>query len=131
MHLTRLAFLALLSIAAPAHAADGIRYLELVNRAHASIIAVAVAPAGSGRFQHKQIDALAGGGGATTLSVADAGCRYDLQVGFRTGQSVTYQNVDVCRGGRLVISAMRKDARYALKGAQPAMQVADGGLTPR
>lgn len=125
MYLIRTAALAVLLAATAAQAADGVRYVELLNRANDSVTAVAIAPAGSGMFQPRPIDPVQGGGGATTVAVADAGCRYDLQVGFRNGRSVVYSNVDVCRGGKLVISAMPKDARYALKAAPPAMQVAD------
>lgn len=131
MNLIRPAAAALLLLAATAHAAERGRYLELVNRAHASVTAVAVAAAGSGRFDDKPIDPVAGGGGATTLRVDDAGCRYDLQVGFRDGRRVVYSNVDVCRGGRLVISAMPRDGRYALQAAQPVQQVADARAKPR
>lgn len=119
MHLIRTALVAALLIAPAAHAADGIRYLELLNRAHDSITAVAIAAAGSGQFQPAAIDPVPGGGGATTVAVGDAGCRYDLQVGFGNGRNVVYSNVDVCRGGKLVISAMRKDARYAHTAAAP------------
>ncbi|MCC7633840.1 hypothetical protein [Stenotrophomonas rhizophila] len=110
----------LLATTTAAPAAEGLRYLALLNRAHDSVTALAVAPAGSGRFRDMSIDALPGGGGATTVGVADAGCRYDLQVGFRNGRSVVYANVDVCRGGTLVISAMPKDGRYA-RTAAPAI----------
>lgn len=131
MNLIRPATLALLFVATTAHAGQRGRYLELVNRAHDSVTAVAVAPAGTGQFAAQPIDALPGGGGATTVRVDDAGCRYDLQVGFRDGRRVVYANVDVCRGGRLVISAMPKDGRYALQAAQPVQQVADERVTPR
>lgn len=131
MHLIRTALVAALLIAPAAHAADGIRYLELLNRAHDSVTAVAIAAAGSGRFQPAAIDPVPGGGGATTVAVGDAGCRYDLQVGFGNGRSVVYSNVDVCRGGKLVISAMPRDGRYALQAAQPVQQVADARAKPR
>lgn len=131
MNLIRPAALALLFLAATAHAAERGRYLELVNRAHDSVTAVAVATAGSGQFEDKDVDAVPGGGGATTLRVADTGCRYDLRVGFGDGRNVVYSNVDVCRGGRLVISAMPKDGRYALQAAPPVQQVADAHAKPR
>jgi hypothetical protein len=131
MHLIHATAAVLLSLAATAHTAERGRYLELVNRAHASVTAVAVAPAGSGRFDDKPIDPIAGGGGATTLRVDDAGCRYDLQVGFRDGRSVVYSNVDVCRGGKLVISSMPRDGRYALSAGDIPVQVAVSPPLPR
>lgn len=122
---------ALLAVTTPAIAADeGVRYLVLLNRAHHSVTTLAIAPAGGARYREMPIDALAGGGGEATVGVADAGCRYDLQVGFRNGRNVVYSNVDVCRGGTLVISAMPKDGRYALKAAQPATLVAARGVAP-
>jgi len=120
----------LLASTTTAASADGVRYLALLNRAHDSVTTLAVAPAGSAAFRDTPIDALPGGGGATTVGVADAGCRYDLKVGFRTGRSVVYANVDVCRGGTLVISAMPKDGRYALQAEQPASAVAQQGDRP-
>ncbi|NYF34848.1 hypothetical protein [Stenotrophomonas sp. JAI102] len=136
MSLLRTAAVAvLLAATTPAiAAAEGVRYLALLNRAHHSVTTLAIAPAGSTHYRETPIDAVPGGGGAATVGVADAGCRYDLQVGFRNGRSVVYSNVDVCRGGTLVISAMPKDGRYALKAAQPATQpatqVAARGVTP-
>ncbi|MEG2805008.1 hypothetical protein [Stenotrophomonas sp.] len=127
----RIAVVALLLTATAAHAAERVRYLDLVNRAHDRVTAVAVAPAGSGAFQAKDIDAVPGGGGATTVGIADAGCRYDLQVQFGNGRSALYPNVDVCRGGRLVISAMPRDARYARQAAQPVRQLAGEAARPR
>lgn len=121
MYLIRTAVVAALLIAPAAHAAEGIRYLELLNRAHDSVTAVAIAAAGSGQFKPAAIDPVPGGGGAATVAVTDAGCRYDLQVGFGNGRSAVYSNVDVCRGGKLVISAMRKDARYAHTAAVPTL----------
>lgn len=121
MYLIRTVLVSALLIAPAAHAAEGIRYLELLNRAHDSVTAVAIAAAGSGRFQPARIDPVPGGGGATTVAVADAGCRYDLQVGFGNGRSVVYADVDICRGGKLVISAMPRDARYARTAATPSL----------
>jgi hypothetical protein len=130
MNLIRPTAFAALFLAVTAHAAERGRYLELVNRAHDSVTTVAVAAAGSGQFTDQDVDTLPGGGGATTLRVADTGCHYDLRVGFRNGRNVVYSNVDVCRGGRLVISATPKDGRYALQAAQTLKQLAVTRDTP-
>jgi len=119
MPMIRFAVLSLLSAAATVHAGEGIRYLELLNRAHDSVTGVAVAPAGSDRFRQVDIDLLPGGGGATRLAVANTGCRYDLRVAFRNGQQVVYPNVDACKGGKLVISSQAKDGRYPLTASTP------------
>ena len=84
-------------------------YLELVNRAQDSIVSLSVAPAGSDAFQDKPIDApLLGGGGATTIAIAGAGCVYDLRFVFRGGRAAVYEHVDVCRDRSVRIRSVPK-----------------------
>lgn len=127
MHPTRLAFLAtvLATVAAlPAHAADTTRYLDLRNRAHDSVVAVAIAPAGSDTYQPRPITALTGGGDATTLALAGDTCRYDLRLTFKDGRTARYTDVDVCRGRTLVIAPLPASA------AQAQRPVANAAVPP-
>jgi hypothetical protein len=81
-----------------AHAKLPMRYLELVNRAHDSIVSLSVAKAGSDEFRELPFDApLGGGGGATTLAVAGEDCRYDIRVSFSDGRTQVYRGLDLCR----------------------------------
>lgn len=93
--------------------ADPIHYLGLLNRAHDSVVAVEVAPSGSGAFVTRPIDALAGGGGSTTVRLGDAGCRVDLRLQFANGRRAEYRGVDACRGDTLVIAPLPQVRRAA------------------
>lgn len=108
MNLIRPALIAalLLSAAAAAVQAGDARYLSVLNRAHDSVVALAVAPAGGATFEPRPIDALAGGGDATTVRLADAGCRFDVRLQFRNGRTAIYRDVDVCTGDTLVIAPL-------------------------
>jgi hypothetical protein len=113
MTLIRPAMIAALLFASTAHAGDA-RYLSLLNRAHDSVVAMAVAPAGDATFEPRPIDMLAGGGDSTTVRLADAGCRFDLRLQFRNGRMAIYRDVDVCSGDTLVIAPLpRRDAAQA------------------
>jgi hypothetical protein len=105
MKLIRPALIAALLCATTAQAAEA-RYLSLINRAHDSVVAVAVAPAGQTTFEPRPIDMLAGGGDATTVRLADSGCRFDLRLQFRNGRTAIYRDVDVCTGDALVIAPL-------------------------
>ena len=96
------AVLAMLATAA-AHAGDtNTRYLELINRAHDSMTSFAIAAPGSEAFMDIPLGApLRGGGDATTLGLADAGCRYDLRFTFIDGRAMVYRGVDICRYPRV------------------------------
>ena len=97
MHLVLTALLAA-ATTAPAQAGERTRYFELINRAHDSVISLAVAPAGDGVFRDVPLrSALRGGGGAATVEIAGGGCRYDLRLQFRNGRSVVYRDFDTCR----------------------------------
>jgi hypothetical protein len=98
MSLIRILALTLsLSAAAQATAAEPVRYLELSNRAHDSLTALAIAAPGSGAFRDIALGApLQGGGDAATFPLTGDACRYDLRFTFRNGRSMLYPDVDVC-----------------------------------
>jgi hypothetical protein len=96
-----------LAIATQAQAGERPRYLELINRAHDSVTSVAVAPAGVDAFREMPLGgALRGGGGSTTIEIADETCRYDLRLQFRNGRTVIYRDFNVCRNGSLRIGKL-------------------------
>ena len=101
----RTAVLATLLVAATAHVHAGsapTRYFDVVNTAHDSVTALAVAPAGSGAFREVALDApLRGGLTSTTLDLAEGGCLRDLRVAFRDGRTLVYPDIDVCRNRQL------------------------------
>ena len=108
-------------LAGAAHGAEA-RYLGLLNRAHDSVVALEVAPAGTEAFVPRSIETLPGGGAGTTVRLADEGCRFDLRVAFRNGRRVVYRDVDVCRGDTLVIAPRKKtpgDRAVALEPRTP------------
>lgn len=91
-------------LAAIAHANAGdTRYIDIVNRAHDSVTSLSVAPAGSDAFEEIPLEPLKGGGDSATVSVDAEGCRYDFRFRFRNGKTMVYENVDVCRYGRMYI----------------------------
>lgn len=102
MYLFRDVFVAvpLLFAAIAAHAEDDSRvhYFELVNRAHASVVSFAAAPAGAGAFREQVLEGpLRGGGDSATIGLRGTGCRYDLRFVFRDGRTLVYRGTDVCR----------------------------------
>ena len=108
MRMIAASFLVLLPLAGIAHAyaEPATRYLELVNRAHDSIVSLAIADEGSEAFRDLPIEApLRGGGNATTLAISGEVCRYDIRVSFRGGRSLLYKGVDVCRYRALRVRA--------------------------
>jgi hypothetical protein len=112
-------FLAALPLSdnAIAHGQLPIRYLELVNRAHDSIISLSVATAGSDEFRELPMGApLGGGGGAATFSVAGEDCRYDIRASFSDGSAQVYRNLDLCRHRGLRIPPLRMSADRKRKG---------------
>lgn len=122
MRLTCAAVLAALLVATAARADEGTqtrgtqtRYVELTNRAHDSVTSLAIATAGSDSFHDKPLGTpLRGGGDSATIEIASDSCLYDFRFGFRDGQTMVYQDVDICRGNRLRIeppSAIAKRQR--------------------
>ncbi|GAA0686306.1 hypothetical protein ISN75_15155 [Dyella marensis] len=95
----RLAVL-LACVSLPAVAAAQTRYLEVYNDAPSSLVALAVAPAGTEAFRAVPIGdrPLIGGGNAVTVAIdGQEGCRRDLRATFADGRSLLQRNFDVCR----------------------------------
>lgn len=130
MRLTRPAVLATLLFATAAHAGAGknTRYLDLINRAHDSVISLEVAPAGSDAFQEKPLGApLRGGGDSTTIEIAGESCLYDVRFKFRNGRTLVYKDVDICGGGKLAIRPLpTSDATRLVRSQPAAAQYAEG-----
>ena len=105
MQILRIAVLVALAVAGAAHAEarKPTRYLELVNRAPDSVMSLAAAPAGEDAFLAIPLAEPLRGGEATTVGIAEGGCRYDVRVAFRTGRTLVYRDVDVCRRGGIYI----------------------------
>jgi hypothetical protein len=108
----REALLAILSsaslAAACAHAsAAPVRYLDIVNASYDSVTSVAVAAAGDAGFRELMMGApLRGGTTSTTIELPpDGGCLRDLRVAFADGRTLLYPRIDVCRHGRLRLTA--------------------------
>lgn len=117
MRLIHAATFAVLLFATTARADEGTqtRYVELTNRAHDSVTSLAIATAGSDSFHDKPLGTpIRGGGDSATIEIASDSCLYDFRFGFRDGQTMIYQDVDICRGSRLRIeppSAIAKRQR--------------------
>lgn len=91
-------------LAAPAYAHAGdTRYVDLVNRAYDSVTSLSVAPVGSDAFEEIPLEPLKGGGDSATVSVDAEDCRYDFRFRFSNGRTMVYENVDVCRYGKMYI----------------------------
>ncbi|WP_368565679.1 hypothetical protein [Pseudoxanthomonas sp. UTMC 1351] len=101
------------------------RYVELINRAHDSVISLSIATAGSDSFQDKPLGAaLRGGGDSATIEIASDNCLHDFRFGFRNGQTVIYEGVDVCRGNRLRIAPLPAIAKH--RGSDSSETAAEG-----
>ncbi|WP_282296287.1 hypothetical protein [Stenotrophomonas sp. PS02289] len=109
MKLMRIVLMSIVLLACAAHA-GATRYLNLLNRAHDSVMAVDVAEPGSEAFRSRPIDPITGGGGSATVQLGDTGCRFDVRLQFRNGRQVIYRDVDVCRGDTLVIVPLPRTA---------------------
>ncbi|MEO8672593.1 MAG: hypothetical protein ABI411_14840 [Tahibacter sp.] len=104
----------LVAIAPLSGATQQTRYLELVNRANDSVIALATAPTGSDVFTAKPLAVpLPGGGTAITVEVASESCRLDFRFTFRTGRSIVYRDVDICHHRGLHIQRLRRTSNRA------------------
>ena len=85
-------------------------YFDVVNASHDSVMALAIAPAGSDAFQAVDIGKpLRGGVTGITLDVPPGGCRRDLRVTFRNGRMLLYPGLDLCRHRALRLTS--RDAR--------------------
>lgn len=105
MQSTRAAFATMLAamafIAAAAHAGDGrrpARHFDVTNATLNSVIALAIAPAGSEAFHDIALgEPLQGGLNSITVDVPGGGCMRDLRVTFRDGHVLLYPGIDACR----------------------------------
>lgn len=97
-HLAVLVLLAAQAAAVHAQATGAQRLLPVINRAHDSIVGMAVAEPGSGRFREITLAGpLRGGGDAVTVAIPLEGCHHDVRVLFRDGRSLVYKNLETCR----------------------------------
>lgn len=88
------------------------RYLELVNHAQQSMVSLQVAVHGDADYAPLLLEGpLRGGGESETVALQAQGCRYDLRFGFADGRVMRYENVDVCRYGKLRIRPLGTDAK--------------------
>lgn len=117
--------LLLLLSAAPAlpAGAEPPRYLDLVNQAAGSVVSLEAAAHGQPTYVPVLLDgALRGGGTSQTVTLRGNGCRQDLRFGFADGRVLRYEDVDVCRYGKLRIRALPRatEAReYVVRVGQP------------
>jgi hypothetical protein len=89
-----------LIVALPAVADGQSHYLDIYNTAPSSLVAIAVAPAGSGTFRDIALGGkpLRGGGDSTTVAVQpDGGCLRDLRLSFADGRVLEQNRFNVCR----------------------------------
>ncbi len=89
-----------LIVAMPAIANAQPHYLDIYNTAPSSLVAIAIAPAGSGAFRDVALGgkALRGGGDSTTVAVqAETGCLRDLRLSFADGRVLEQKDFNVCR----------------------------------
>ncbi len=117
MHSIRFLFLFLLPLYATAQESPGqLRYLDIVNRSHNSIVSVSMVDTGGSDFRDLPLGApLQGGGNAATVPVRAPSCRQDLRVVFRDGRSVIYREIDLCRSRTVRIMPPRgRDADRSL-----------------
>jgi hypothetical protein len=100
-----LVLLSLLAATASANAATStVYYVNLVNNAPHSIVALGVAPSGSEHFVSALPGnaPLPGNGRESTVTIrgGDAGCLRDLRVVYSDGTTETHRDIDICRGLR-------------------------------
>lgn len=83
------------------------RYVQLVNHASCSVVALQVAARDEAAFRDIALDGkLQGGGDSQTVAVPREGCRYDLRFGFADGRVLRYEDVDLCRHGKVAIRGL-------------------------
>ena len=80
--------------------------LRLINATFDSVVALAVAPAGSNDFSAVALrEPLQGGLNVATFHVPAGGCMRDLRIAFSDGDVATWPAIDICRSDGLRISA--------------------------
>ncbi len=98
--------LCLLLLPVAAHAGTP-RYLQVVNHAGDSIVSMQVAPHASTEFTDVALAGrLQGGGDSQTVALQRQGCRHDLRFGFADGRTLRYEDVDLCRYGKVGVRAL-------------------------
>lgn len=114
--LALVALLATLSHASDAHAGDaGMRYFDLINVSHDSVVSASAAPAGDTGFVPIALAPLRGGFNVATVEISGAHCVQDFRIGFRDGRTLLYSDIDVCRRRGLYLRA--SDGRRGDTGA--------------
>lgn len=108
-----------LAIAACATGGRGApRHFKVVNAGHDSVIALAIAPAGSEAFGDVAIGPpLRGGVNDLTFDVPPGACRRDLRVRLRAGRVLRYPDLDLCRYGMLRLTP--RDGLTSRQGGTP------------
>jgi len=87
------------------------RYVSLVNHANHSVVSLDVTAQGEGDYRGVPLDEpLRGGGESLTVALHGQGCRYDLRFGFADGRTLRYEDVDVCRYGKVSIRPLPRGA---------------------
>lgn len=118
----RSCLLAVLVVAPQVAGAGAVHYLDVVNTAKDSLVALAEAPPGSGEFRDLPLGgALRGGGDSTTVAIeADARhCLRDLRAEFADGRVLIQRGFDLCRYGSFRLGAQLRAARRAQSASQP------------
>ncbi|HEX6834802.1 MAG TPA: hypothetical protein VF132_14790 [Rudaea sp.] len=109
--------LALLLFAAlPAVAGAQTYYLDVINTAPSSLVALAVAPAGTHAFRPivPAGGAVHGGGDAFTIALdRNDGCLRDLRLSFADGRVLERNGFDVCKFRSFHTGRYWRDARWA------------------
>ncbi|HVJ37782.1 MAG TPA: hypothetical protein VM687_08265 [Stenotrophomonas sp.] len=111
------------------------RYIALVNRANHSVVSLQFAAHGQGDYTDVMLDApLRGGGESETVALRGASCRLDLRFGFADGRALRYEDVDVCRYGKVAIRPLPRGSNgqeYVVRSTAPAVYAeAEAGNAP-
>lgn len=113
------------------------RYVQLVNHADDSIVSMQAAPHASASFAEVALAGrLQGGGESQTVAVQRQGCRYDLRFAFADGRTLRYEDVDLCRYGKVSVRALPRsgaaggDYVVRWRAAEPDAPVAMGERRP-
>lgn len=74
-------------------------YLDIYNTAPSSLVAFAVAPAGSGTFHDYPLGTkpVQGGGDSMTVALSGEGCLRDLRLSFADGRVLEQKDFNVCK----------------------------------
>lgn len=111
--------------AEPSPALSRARIYTLVNATSDSMLAVALAPAGSGEFVAVPLgEPLQGGLTSTAIRISSGPCMRDVLVEFQGGRRATLSNIGVCQGSGLrVTSSVNADSTVTYSGKADERQV--------